>query len=161
MRFYFFLCALWFAVMGGFFFAFSSAVMPGLAQMPRESGMAAMQAINGAVTNAYFALGFWGALVLAGLGVVLAFVLRPPGWFWYLIACMIYIIGSFLTTAWGSVPANRALAELSPASPAGLSAWASYQPHWVLLNDIRTGAAALAAVVVLLPLIWAGRGARR
>ena len=74
-----------------------------------------------------------------------------------LLGCLIYLIGAFLTTIWGNVPANRGLAELSPTSPAGFAAWVSYQPHWVVLNDIRTGAAVLAAFLTLLPLIWAGQ----
>ena len=77
MRFFFLLSAIWFALMGGFFFAFSAAVMPGLAVMPKDSGMLAMVSINDAVTNAYFAVGFWGALIFAVLGLIIAFVTRP------------------------------------------------------------------------------------
>ncbi|AGT10489.1 anthrone oxygenase family protein [Paracoccus aminophilus] len=161
MRFFFLLCALWFALMGGFFFAFSAAVMPGLALMPKDSGMLAMQSINGAVTNAYFAVGFWGAMAFSVLGLIVSFVLRPKGWFWTFLASLIYLIGAFLTTVWGNVPANRGIADLSPTSPAGLSAWTSFQPHWILLNDIRTAAAVLAAFLMLLPVIWAGGGSRR
>lgn len=160
MRVYFLLCALWFALMGGFFFAFSAAVMPGLATMPKDSGMLAMQSINEAVTNPLFAVGFWGAFVLGVLGLILCFFMRPRGWFWLLLACAIYLVGAFLTTVWGSVPANRGLGDLSPTSPAGLAAWTSYQPHWLLLNHIRTVSSMLAAFVMLLPVIWAGHQRR-
>lgn len=154
MRFFFLLSALWFALMAGFFFAFSAVVMPGLAIMTKETGMLAMQSINGAVSNVYFALGFWVAAAFAALGLVISLFMRPAGWFWTLSACVIYLVGAFLTTVWGAVPANRGLSDLSASSPAGFAAWASYQPHWVLLNDIRTAAAFLAAFVMLLPVVW-------
>ncbi len=154
MRFFFLLSSLWFAVMAGFFFAFSATVMPGLAVMPKDQGMFAMQSINGAVSNIYFAVGFWGAAGFGALGLLISLVMRPQGWFWTMLASLIYLIGAFLTTVWGAVPANRGIAELSPTSPAGLAAWTSYQPHWLLLNDIRMVAALLAAFIMLSTLIW-------
>lgn len=145
------LCALWFALMSGFFFAFSSTVMPGLALMPDEPGMRAMQAINIAVANPLFAAGFWVALLLAVVSGGAALALRRPGWMFLLGGCLIYVAGAFLTTAGGNVPLNRALEVLSSDSPEGAAAWASYQPDWTFLNHIRMAAAFLAAAVVLVP----------
>lgn len=160
MRFFFLLGAIWFALMGGYFFALGTSVVPGLALLPKDAGMAAMLSINEAVSNAQYAAGFWGAVAFALLGLVVAFVGRPTGRIVLALACAIYLLGAFLTTIWGVGPANRGLADLSPTSPAGLTAWTSYQPHWLLLNDIRTVSALLAAFLVLLPLIWGG-GQRR
>ncbi len=157
MRFFFLLGALWFALMGGYFFAFGTSVVPGLALLPKDAGMAAMLSINEAVSNAEYAVGFWGAVVFAALGLVIALVGRPSGRFVLALGCVIYLLGAFLTTLWGVAPANRGLADLSPTSPAGLAAWTSYQPHWRLLNDIRTISALLAGFLVLLPLIWGGQ----
>lgn len=160
MRFFFLLGAIWFALMGGFFFSYSATVLPGLAQLTPELGMHAMQTINVTVGNAYFLVGFWGAAAFMVLGLVFSLTLRPVGWFWMFLASLIYLIGAFFTTIWGIVPANRDLAELTSTSPAGVAAWASYQTHWLLLNDIRTVGALAAALVMTLWVVWYG-GRRR
>ena len=65
------------AVMAGFFWSFSVVVMDGLRLLPPLEAMRAMQAINAAVRNALFALGFFGTPILCLL-VLLALVL-PAG----------------------------------------------------------------------------------
>ena len=69
-------CAVWVGVMAGFFFAFSFVVMPGLGAMEPLAALASMQAINLAVRNAVFALGFFGALILC-IAASLHALLRP------------------------------------------------------------------------------------
>jgi len=144
--------ALWFALMAGFFFSFSSTVMPGLSLTAPEPGMLAMQEINAAVRNAMFAAGFWGALALAVAGAVLSPIRRQRGWPFLFLGCLVYLAGVFAVTAFGNVPMNRELALL----PAGLSEsgayWSRYQTDWTLFNHIRMAAAFLAAAVVMIPL---------
>ena len=65
------------ALMAGFFWSFSVVVMDGLRLLPPLEAMHAMQAINAAVRNALFALGFFGTPILCLL-VLLALVL-PAG----------------------------------------------------------------------------------
>jgi uncharacterized membrane protein len=147
------LCALWFGLMAGFFFAYSATVMPGLAGPSPQNGMAAMQAINDAVANPFFASGFWVALALAAVGALISLIVRPEGWAFLLLGCALYGLGVFITTGAGNVPLNRALAVLDPASAEGLAAWARYQADWTQLNHVRMAAAFCAAGLVLIPLL--------
>lgn len=153
MRFYSILCALAFALMSGFFFAFSAAVLPGLIALPRESGMLAMQSINSATGNTLYASAFWVSFALAAFGAILALTMKPRGWFLLFLGCVIYLIGAFLTTIWGSIPANREIENLAPTAPAAAIAWTNYQAHWATLNLTRAGAALIGALIVLLPLL--------
>ena len=87
-------CALWFAVMASFFFAFSTTVMPELSLAAAKPGMVALQAINIAVRNTLFAAGFWVALALALAGALLSTIRRQPGWPFLLLGCLTTWVGS-------------------------------------------------------------------
>lgn len=151
-------CSLWFALMAGFFFAFSAVVMPGLDRLPPAEAAGAMQAINAAVANPLFALGFWGAVGLAVVALPTALLGRWPGWPWLLAAACCYLAGVLAVTAAGNVPLNRELAAL--ADPQALrTAWPGYAADWGWLNTLRMIAALTAAALALLAL-WPS-GARR
>ncbi|WP_349360649.1 anthrone oxygenase family protein [Stappia sp.] len=141
--------ALWFALMAGFFFAFSSTVMPGLSLAPAELGMIAMQEINVAVHNLLFTAGFWVAFALAIAGAVLSVVRRQRGWPLMLLGCLVYLGGVFAVTATGNVPLNRELAPMSASISDNLAYWSQFQTDWTLLNHVRMIAAFLAATIVL------------
>ena len=143
-------CALWVGVMAGFFFAFSFVVMPGLGAMEPLAALASMQAINLAVRNALFALGFFGALVLC-IGVALHALIRrdaPASWF-ALAAAAIYLVGAFGVTSAFNVPLNGEIAPLDPARPENAGVMVTYIAEWTLWNHVRT-LASLAAFVLLL-----------
>lgn len=146
-------CAIWFALMGGFFFAFSTTVMPALHQVPPSEGLHAMQQINETVTNPGFAAGFWIAILLATAGLFAALIRRPRGWLWLLGGCLLYIVGAFMVTAVGNVPLNKALAPIALDGAGSAASWAHYEAHWGLLNYIRMFSALLAAFLTLMPLI--------
>lgn len=55
------------SLMAGFFWSFLVAVMDGLRLLPPQEGMRAMQAINSAVRNPAFGLGFFGTPILCAL----------------------------------------------------------------------------------------------
>ena len=61
-------------VIAGFFFAFSVCVMRALERLPRDQGIAAMQAINVVVLNPWFFTAFFGTaavcLILAVLSLL-------------------------------------------------------------------------------------------
>lgn len=142
-------CVLWFALMAGFFFAYDSTVMPGFAALPAEEAMRAMQHINAAVQNAWFASGFWGAILLAVIGALSALfkgIRRHLGLF---AGCLLYIVGAFLVTVMANVPLNQWLATLDTSGPEAARHWANYTQDWNLWNLIRTAASFLAAMLVL------------
>ena len=151
-------CALWIGVMAGFFFAFSFVVMPGLAAMEPLAALASMQAINLAVRNAVFAIGFFGALVLSVAVALHALVRRDaPAGRLALSAALIYLIGAFGVTSAFNVPLNGEIAPLDPARPENAQAMTSYIAEWTLWNHVRT-LASLASFVLLLLSLRAGWG---
>ena len=132
--------------------------MPGLAAMEPLAALASMQAINLAVRNAVFAIGFFGALVLSVAVALHALVRRdaPAGRF-ALSAALIYLIGAFGVTSAFNVPLNGEIAPLDPARPENAQAMISYIAEWTLWNHVRT-LASLASFVLLLLSLRAGRG---
>ena len=151
-------CAVWVGVMAGFFFAFSFVVMPGLGAMEPLAALASMQAINLAVRNAVFALGFFGALVLCIAAWLHALLRRdaPACWF-ALSAALVYLLGAFGVTSVFNVPLNGEIAPLDPARPENAGVMVSYIAEWTLWNHVRT-LASLAAFVLLLLSLRYGRG---
>ena len=154
-------CAVWVGVMAGFFFAFSFVVMPGLGAMEPLAALASMQAINLAVRNAVFALGFFGALVLC-IAVALHALLRrdAPACWYALAAALIYLIAAFGVTSLFNVPLNGEIAPLDPARPENAGAMVSYIAEWTLWNHVRTLASLAAFVLLVLSLRFEwGQGA--
>lgn len=140
---------LWFGMMAGFFYAYSATVSPGLLAASPDVALAAMQAINASVQNAFFAAGFWGAPIAALALLMAASAGRPPGWAWCATAALVYLAGAFGTTLLGSVPLNRALALIDPSGPAAASAILDYLRDWTALNHLRTAAATLAMLICI------------
>ncbi|MGP3926838.1 hypothetical protein [Streptomyces sp. 8N616] len=58
-------------LMAGLFYAFAISVMPGLGRTDDRTFVDAMQKMNAAILNGWFAIGFAGALVLTALAVAL------------------------------------------------------------------------------------------
>lgn len=147
------LCGLWFAVMAGFFLAFSVAVIPGLQAVPSSAGMTAMQSLNQSGADSIFGIGFWGAIALAVTSAALALKSRCEGWQPLFTGCMLYLIGGVLITLIGNIPLSNELAVLSPQSAHGMGAWLDYLRDWSLLNQIRTVLCLAAAGCALTPLV--------
>ena len=154
-------CAVWVGAMAGFFFAFSFVVMPGLGAMEPLAALGSMQAINRAVRNAVFALGFFGAMVLCIAVALHALVRRDaPACRLALAAALIYLVGAFGVTTLFNVPLNGEIAPLDPARPENAQAMVSYIAEWTLWNHVRTLASFTAFVLLVLSLrVGRGEGA--
>ena len=154
-------CAVWVGAMAGFFFAFSFVVMPGLGAMEPLAALASMQAINLAVRNAVFALGFFGALVLCVAVALHALIRRDaPACLLALAGTLIYLVGAFGVTTLFNVPLNGEIAPLDPARPENAQAMVSYIAEWTLWNHVRTLASFTAFVLLVLSLrVGRGEGA--
>ena len=155
-------CAVWVGVMAGFFFAFSFVVMPGLGAMEPLAALASMQAINLAVRNASFALGFFGALVLCVAVALHALIRRDaPACLLVLAAAFIYLVGAFGVTTLFNVPLNGEISPLDPARPENAQAMVSYIAEWTLWNHVHTLASLAAFVLLVLSLRIGWSGNRR
>jgi uncharacterized membrane protein len=118
-------------LMAGLFFAFSTAVMPGLRELPADQARAAMRPINVRIQNPLFLLIFVGTAVL---GVIGAFAGE-------IIAGALYVVGSFLLTMFVNVPMNNRLEKTDDEY------WPTYLSRWTMWNHVR-GLACTAALVM-------------
>ncbi|MEU6345080.1 anthrone oxygenase family protein [Streptomyces sp. NPDC046977] len=127
-------------LMAGLFFAFSAAVMPGLARTGDRTMVEAMQRINAAIQNGWFLLVFAGALLLGAAGAVLcvrdgARTVLP----WVVAGTVCYLLVLVVTFA-VSIPLNDRLDAAGPpgaaADPAALRA--RFEAAWVRWNLLRT-----------------------
>lgn len=141
-------------LVAGVFFAFSTFVMRALARIPPPHGIAAMQAINVTVINAWFLGAFVGTAGLCAVGVVVS-LLRwsEPGSVYLLIGSVVYLIGTFVQTRVLHIPRNDALDALDPSESDSAAYWTRFLSEWTAANHIRTAAAAVSTVLFAVSLI--------
>jgi uncharacterized membrane protein len=138
-----FAAALGSGLVSGVFFAFSSFVMPALARIRAEQGIAAMQSINVAVINPGFMLALFGtALVALALAIGTYSRWGQPGQWLILIASVLYIVGSTGITMTCNVPLNDALAAVQSGNADAVSLWSRFLKEWTFWNHVRTLASA-------------------
>lgn len=143
-----------YALIAGVFLAFSDFIMRSLALTGGVGGVEAMQVINREVFRWVFMALFLG---MAGVSIFIA----GYAWLWLdgnagtliLLAALGYLIGCFGVTIIFNVPMNEALAGMDLSQGATQDYWRQvYLPRWTFWNSVRTGAAALAAALLLLGL---------
>jgi uncharacterized membrane protein len=119
-------------LMAGLFLAFSTAVMPGLADLSAEQARGAMRRINARIQNPVFLLVFAGNVVLCGIEVFQGRI----------VGGLLYVVGSFLLTMFVNVPMNNRLERTDDAY------WPEYLRRWTIWNHVR-GLACLASAITL------------
>jgi uncharacterized membrane protein len=128
-------------LVAGVFYAYSVSVDPGLAAQSDASYIATMQEINERIQNPLFFASFIGAVLflLAALVVHLP-RLRSGRFLLISLACLLYIGGGFLLTAFINVPMNNQLATVDPEAPALVLSRAreAYEGPWDFWNGVRT-----------------------
>jgi uncharacterized membrane protein len=128
-------------LVAGVFYAYSVSVDPGLAAQSDASYVATMQEINERIQNPLFFASFIGAVLflLAALVVHLP-RLRSSRFLLISLACLLYIGGGFLLTAFINVPMNNQLATVDPEAPALVLSRAreAYEGPWDFWNGVRT-----------------------
>ncbi|MEM6653341.1 MAG: anthrone oxygenase family protein [Pseudomonadota bacterium] len=138
--------ALWSAVIGGVFSAFSEFIMSGLLRAEPAAGIEAMQHINRTVIKTQFVAGI---LFIAPLSVCLAVYslnnFDGAARFATLIAPVVYLPTVFLMTIFGNVPMNNKLDRLNHKDPEAERYWREYGQDWTRLNHIRTFGSILTA----------------
>ena len=149
------LAALATALMAGFFWSFSVVVMDGLRLLPPPEAMRAMQAINAAVRNLLFGIGFFGTPLLCLL-VLLSLVLpagRGAGGLVAALGAILYLALAFGVTFAKNIPLNEALAAAADAEQ-----WHAFLDPWVFWNHVRTVGSLVAACLLALGFALAQRG---
>ena len=75
---------------------------------------------------------------------------------WLFAGALSYFVGTFIVTAWGNVPLNDRLAQVSSAEPGAARVWEHYLSRWTMFNTVRTVAAALAVLMFTIGLMQGG-----
>ena len=139
-------------LVAGVFYAYSVSVDPGLAAQSDASYVATMQEINERIQNPLFFASFVGAVVLLLAALVLHLPRLRPGRFLLIsLACVLYIGGGFLLTAFINVPMNDQLATVDPEAPPRVLAQARevYEGPWDFWNGVRTVFSTLAFLALI------------
>jgi uncharacterized membrane protein len=138
-------------LIAGFFYAYACSVTLGLALLPDEQYVEAMQAINATVRNGFFAFSFFGA----GLSLLLTLAVHAPTYrsrrfVLVALAAVLYIGGAFVVTFSVNVPMNEELAHVGEAGPVALAqVRAEYEGPWNFWNGVRTVFSSLAFVALI------------
>ncbi len=131
--------ALWSAVVGGVFSAFSEFIMRGLLRAAPAGGIESMQHINRTVLRTQFVAGI---LIIAPISVAVAVyaLMALDGLAATLLvaAACVYVPSVFLMTIIGNVPMNNRLASLDHRSGEAEAYWREYGRKWTRLNHVRT-----------------------
>lgn len=137
------------ALNAGVYFAFSSAVMPGLRGIDDYSFVVTMRAINQAVFNPWFMTSFFGSKGITAIVAGMALLTAESGRWWILAALGFHLV-SLLITVGANIPHNNRLDAAGNSDAAMRKRFA--QP-WLRWNTARTAAASAALVCLLVPLI--------
>ena len=145
-------------VAGGVYVNFSARVMPRLAQLTTQEGVATMQQFNRTALQAPFMTVFFGSAALSGW--VLVRSLRAPerGLPEVLAASgsVCYLAGFALTIAY-NVPRNEALDRLDPSAASTVPVWQTYLQEWTAANTVRAGLSVVGAALLLASATLAAR----
>ena len=138
-------------LIAGFFYAYACSVTLGLALLPDEQYVEAMQAINATVRNGLFAFSFFGAVLSLLLALaVQAPRLRSRRFLLIALAAVLYIGGGFMVTFLVNVPMNEELARVGEATPEVLAAARTeYEGSWNFWNGVRTVFSSLAFLALI------------
>ncbi len=141
-----FFLALWSAVIGGVFSAFSEFIMSALLRTTPAGGIEAMQHINRTVIKTQFVAGI---LLIAPLSVLFAFyslmVFEGAALTTLILAPIVYLPTVFLMTIFGNVPMNNKLDRVDHTSTDAEAYWSKYVRDWTRLNHARSLGSVLTA----------------
>lgn len=131
--------ALWSAIVGGNFSAFSEFIMSALKKTEPAGGIEAMQNINRDVIKTQFVAGILSIAAFSAIFAVYSlFVFEGAALVTLILASLVYLASVFLVTMLGNVPMNDALARLDHDSLDARIYWEKYTRTWTLLNHARS-----------------------
>jgi uncharacterized membrane protein len=153
--------ALWSAVIGGVFSAFSEFVMAGLLRATPAGGIEVMQHINRTVLKTQFVAGILSIVPLSVLFALYGIVVfEGTALVTLILAPLIYLPSVFLMTVFGNVPMNNKLESLDHSSAQARDYWLEYGRKWTRLNHARYIGSVLTAglyIIAAVTLITSGQ----
>ena len=143
--------ALWSAVIGGVFSAFSEFIMAGLLRAEPASGIEAMQHINRTVLKTQFVAGI---ILIAPFSIGFALyalaVFEGNARFILSLIPIVYVPSVLVMTIAGNVPMNNRLEGLDHSSADAAAYWVKYGRVWTRLNHVRSIGSILTAGLYIL-----------
>ena len=140
--------ALWSAMTGGVFSAFSEFIMAGLRRAEPAGGIEVMQHINRTVIKNPFVTGI---LCITIFSVLFAFYGASHFYGFarvnLILASIAFVIAVFFTTAFGNVPMNKKLDRFKYNSVEAKAYWSEYGRNWTRLNHIRSLGSIITAIL--------------
>ncbi|MEL7218717.1 MAG: anthrone oxygenase family protein [Pseudomonadota bacterium] len=153
--------ALWSAVVGGVFSAFSEFVMSALIKTESAGAIEAMQHINRDVMRTQFVLGIMSIAVFSSLFAVYGMAMfEGPARVTLVLAALVYLPSVFVMTMLGNVPMNNRLDRLDHHSEQARFYWREYGEKWTRLNHLRSLGSVLTAglyVIAAISMITSGQ----
>jgi len=153
--------ALWSAVIGGVFSAFSEFVMSGLLRTAPAGGIEAMQHINRTVIKTQFVAGILSIALFSVLfAIYSATVFDGAALVTLILAPIVYLPTVFFMTIIGNVPMNNRLERLDYTTLEAEAYWVKYGRDWTRLNHIRTLGSVFTAglyIIAAITLITSGQ----
>ncbi len=153
--------ALWSAIIGGVFSAFSEFIMSALLKTEPASGIEAMQHINRDVIKTQFVAGILSITVFSGLFALYSLaVFEGAALVTLILASMVYLPSVFLTTMLGNVPMNNRLDSADQTSAEAQNYWMEYGAKWTRLNHFRSFGSILTSglyIIAAVTLITSGQ----
>lgn len=134
----------------GFFFGFSTVVMPALGQLSDAEGITAMNQINVDAVKPWLMTLLFGTAAACVATIVAGLAdwgeTNGP----YLVAGgALYLLGAIGVTMAFNVPRNNALARVDPSDPAAAGYWTRYLAEWTRWNHVRTVAPLIASGLLI------------
>lgn len=146
--------ALWSAVVGGVFSAFSEFIMSALLKAEPSSGIEVMQHINRDVIKTQFVAGILSIGIFSVLfGFYSLVVFEGASLITLILAVLVYLPSVFLITIFGNVPMNNRLDSLDHTSAEAHDFWRDYGEKWTRLNHLRSIGSILTAGLYLIAAI--------
>jgi uncharacterized membrane protein len=127
-------------LMAGLFYAYACSVMLGLGRTADQTFVEAMQRINVAILNGWFAVIFGGALVLTALAGVLHSAADWRSALPWIVAAFVLYVAALAITFAVNVPLNNQLDAAGEAARIAEIATvrAQFEARWVRWNVART-----------------------
>ncbi|REE95672.1 DUF1772 domain-containing protein [Thermomonospora umbrina] len=140
-------------LMAGLFAAFSYAIMPGLGRASDRTFVEAVQRINVAILNGWFAVGFAGAIVFTGAAAALHLGDGHRAVLPWLIAAFVLYAAVLAITFGINIPLNDAIEAAGDVDrvPDLAAVRAAFETKWVRWNAVR----AILSTAALACLGWA------
>ena len=153
--------AIWSAVIGGVFSAFSEFVMSALLKTESAGAIEAMQHINRDVIKTQFVAGIISIAIFSLLFTLYGIaVFEGAALGTLILAAAVYLPSVFLMTMLGNVPMNNRLESLDHKSDQAHAYWREYAEKWTRFNHLRSVGSVLTAglyVVTAITMITSGQ----